>query len=66
MNVQQKSCRGCLDLSLILFLSLESEVRPIKCFNISSLCLFYAIECPVFEINQNEKKSFNSHEKDFH
>ena len=28
--------------------SLESEVRPIKCFNISSLCLFYAIERPVF------------------
>ena len=30
-----------------LFLSLESEVRPIKCFNISPLCLFCAIECPV-------------------
>ena len=33
---------------LNLFLSLESEVRPIKCFNISYLCLFCAIECPVF------------------
>ena len=39
-------------------LNLESEVRPIKCFNISSLCLFCAIECPVFEMNLNEKKKF--------
>ena len=37
-------------------LSLESEVRPIKCFNISSLFLFCAIECPVFQININVKK----------
>ena len=28
--------------------SLESEVRSIKCFTISSLCLFCAIERPVF------------------
>ena len=30
------------------FFSHKSEVRPIKCFNISSLCLFCAIEGPVF------------------
>ena len=29
-------------------LSLEPEVRPIKCFNLSSICLFCGIECPVF------------------
>ena len=37
-----------------LFASLESEVRPINCFPISSLCLFWAIECPVFFLDKSK------------